>query len=237
MKKIHKIFGHIKKSSYLCIVKRKKTTTKNIKGMMYIVYETDEWLTNASKEFCGIFSSKEDAINSIVCNHNICLADTEYDTDEELIDYIKNMLEEHDQTQGLNVNYMIESAKVDNWEIGMPSKKIDNSSDGAMFLTNYNYSGLISLGFVCKQNEGYYHDIACQMVRNKVTDISKGNKDYHLDEIKDKNEIERYINIIRDNSVIQECLPMVIKNHKFYYLTTDVSSGHYILSVVITYEK
>ncbi len=214
--------------------------------MMYIVYETDEWLSNNSKEFCGIFSTKEDAINSIVCNHNICLEDTEYDTDEELIEYITNMLEDHNQTQGLNVNYMIESAKVDNWEIGMPSKKIDNSSDGAMFLTNYNYNGLISLDFVedfkqlfiiCKQNEEYYHDIACQMVRNKVKDFSKGNRDYHLVEIKDGKEIERYIEIIRNNNVIQESLPSKIKNQKFYYLTTDVSSGYYILSVVITYNK
>lgn len=203
--------------------------------MMYIVYETDEWLSNNSKEFCGIFSSKEDAINSIVCNHNICLEDTEYDTDEELIEYITNMLEDHNQTQGLNVNYMIETAKVDNWEIGMPTKKIDNS----IFLTSYNYKDIISLSFIdeVKSNDEYYHDVACQMVRNKVKDFSKGNKDYHLDEIKDGKEIERYIEIIRNDNVIQECLPSMIKNQKFYYLTTDVSSGHYILSVVITYDK
>lgn len=203
--------------------------------MMYIVYETDEWLSNNSKEFCGIFSTKEDAINSIVCNHNICLEDTEYDTDEELIEYITNMLEDHNQTQGLNVNYMIETAKVDNWEIGMPTKKIDNS----IFLTSYNYKDIISLSFIdeVKSNEEYYHDVACQMVRNKVKDFSKGNKDYHLDEIKDGKEIERYIEIIRNDNVIQECLPSKIKNQKFYYLTIDVSSGHYILSVVITYDK
>jgi hypothetical protein len=75
------------------------------------------------------------------------------------------------------------------------------------------------------------------MVRNKVKDFSKGNRDYHLVEIKDGKEIERYIEIIRNNNVIQESLPSKIKNQKFYYLTTDVSSGYYILSVVITYNK
>jgi hypothetical protein len=205
---------------------------------MYIVYETDKWLSNNSKDFGGIFSSKEDAINSIIQNHNICLEDECYDTDEDLIESIREMLEEHNQTQGFDVNYIIESSKVGNWEIGLPTKKIE---DG-IFLTSYNYKDIISLSFVDEVKskldfDEYYHDIACQMLRNNVNYLSNENNTYHLDEIKCPKEIERYKEVIRNNNVIQECIPLSVKNPKLYYLTEDRSLGHYVLSVVITYNK
>ena len=70
---------------------------------LYIVYRTDAWLSYASRDVCGIFGSKANAIKEIMRNAKPESKDAKF------------MLAEFGQTQGLDVNYQIEEINLNEW--------------------------------------------------------------------------------------------------------------------------
>lgn len=87
---------------------------------LYIVYETDEWHSTASRDSKGVFTSKTSAIRSIIKNHSIKLEEFFDLTDikmtpsmkksleKEARQLLQKELEQSNQTQGYSTNYVIE---------------------------------------------------------------------------------------------------------------------------------
>lgn len=97
---------------------------------LFLVYETDEWHSNHSNRLCGIFTTREAAIEAIAEHHKIPHTEFRcYFDDEEMADCIpdefianevksilRDELETNNQTQGFSTNYTIESCTVnDPW--------------------------------------------------------------------------------------------------------------------------
>lgn len=93
---------------------------------IFLVYETDEHHSTYSSCLCGIFTSRESAIEAIVNHHNIPLNEfRDYFDEDEALDYndewyknevksiIRNELDGINQTQGFSINYTIESCTLD----------------------------------------------------------------------------------------------------------------------------
>lgn len=85
---------------------------------VFVVYETDRWLSYDGRVFAGVFSSKKAAIDTILKNHDIDM--TEF-FDEEYIEKISEQvlkaeikrilqkeLETYNQTSCYEVNYHID---------------------------------------------------------------------------------------------------------------------------------
>lgn len=90
---------------------------------VYLVYETDAWLTTKSKELMAVCETEEDAINLILENHQLDPKDyyeLEEDDDMEEVkaDFQKELrreLEEMGQTQCHPTNYLIEAWTMGEW--------------------------------------------------------------------------------------------------------------------------
>lgn len=95
-----------------------------MKKQLYIVYESDAWLTVSKRIPMGIFTSKRTAVNSIVKNHDIPLKEIfDDDTDgmtikqmrREAKQILRDELESRSQTQGYSINYEIEACPQNEW--------------------------------------------------------------------------------------------------------------------------
>lgn len=94
---------------------------------LYIVYETDEWHSTASRDCKGVFMSKTSAIRSITKNHSIKLEELFDLTDIKMTPSMKKSLEKEArqilrneldliyQTQGYSTNYVIEIYNANEW--------------------------------------------------------------------------------------------------------------------------
>lgn len=94
---------------------------------LYIVFETDEWHSTASKDCKGVFTSKTSAIRSITKNHSIKLEELFDLTDIKMTPTMKKSLEKEArqllrkeldltyQTQGYSTNYIIEIYNANEW--------------------------------------------------------------------------------------------------------------------------
>lgn len=90
---------------------------------IYIVYETDQWHSTATREAMGAFTSKRAAINAIIKYHGIPLKEL-FDDDEPMTHkqmvkearrLLRDELELAYQTQGYSVNYDIEVWEQNEW--------------------------------------------------------------------------------------------------------------------------
>ena len=94
---------------------------------VYIVYETDEWLTESSRLYAGVYPSKKSAVNAIVKYNRIDLHEFfdretyEKTPKRKLEDEAKRILrksfEVGFQTQKYSVNYEIEVCNMSFWNL------------------------------------------------------------------------------------------------------------------------
>lgn len=82
---------------------------------IYPVYETDAWHSLNNRECKGIYTSKEEAVESIAEHHCIPLDEFGGLTKEEVKERIKQELQIPFQTQGYTVNYDIEVWFLNDW--------------------------------------------------------------------------------------------------------------------------
>lgn len=85
---------------------------------VYLVYETDEWLSLRDRQLKGVFTSKRGAVSAIVKNNII--AETEKNASRcidgrKFNQIIKEQLAMYNQTQSFSVNYMIEETELSKW--------------------------------------------------------------------------------------------------------------------------
>jgi len=72
---------------------------------MFILFQTDQWLSNSSREVIGIFDKAEYAVESLKSHLNKVLDDDQLSSDDE-----RNLLLIN-QTQGRDINYLLEEYK------------------------------------------------------------------------------------------------------------------------------
>lgn len=99
---------------------------------IYMVYSADAWLSSKSKELKGIFESKEMAINAIInaikkysIKEKSDMISRYWEDDEneddfdsvfqDLLEELKDTLEEYNQIQGFETCYMIEVGELNDW--------------------------------------------------------------------------------------------------------------------------
>jgi hypothetical protein len=66
---------------------------------VYVLFNTDAWNSHDSEQFCGVFSTKQLAIDAATRNA--------IEIEEPLTDYDKSLLETLDQTQSRSTNFLI----------------------------------------------------------------------------------------------------------------------------------
>lgn len=92
---------------------------------IFVVFETDAWLSTQSRTEAGVFTSKRAVVNAIVKNHRIELEEF-FDEDEiektskrvleaEVRRRLRKELEFAYQTQGYETNYDIEFWNINDW--------------------------------------------------------------------------------------------------------------------------
>lgn len=90
--------------------------------VVFLLYEGDAWLMRDSLRLMGVYSSVENAIESVLKNHSIKAADVRdafgYPADEmscreDVNGLLRTQLEQYRQTQGFYVNYIIEEKNLD----------------------------------------------------------------------------------------------------------------------------
>ena len=72
---------------------------------MFILFQTDQWLSNSSKEVVGVFDKAEYAVECLKSHLNKTLDDDQLSSDDE-----RNLLLIN-QTQGRDINYLLEEYK------------------------------------------------------------------------------------------------------------------------------
>jgi hypothetical protein len=72
---------------------------------MFILFQTDQWHSNSSKEVLGLFGKAEYAIESLKSHLNKTL------DDNQLSSYDERNLLFINQTQGRDINYLLEEYK------------------------------------------------------------------------------------------------------------------------------
>lgn len=85
---------------------------------VYLVYETDEWLSLRDMQLKGAFTSRRSAVSAIVKNNII--AETEKNASRcidgrEFNRVIREQLAMYNQTQSFSVNYVIEETETNKW--------------------------------------------------------------------------------------------------------------------------
>lgn len=94
---------------------------------LFPVFETDAWHSTTKRDFKGIFTSKSAAVNAIVKNHAIddheffeniheMIPLTKRQREAEIKRRLRKDFEVGFQTQGYNVNYVIEVWNVNEWD-------------------------------------------------------------------------------------------------------------------------
>ena len=91
--------------------------------MVYLIYETDTWHSNASKVLRGAYDSLDAAINAVVENNEFNYdkiaieygLDLDETTKEDIEEIITDGLRTYRQTSFDQFNYMIEEADTNVW--------------------------------------------------------------------------------------------------------------------------
>lgn len=86
---------------------------------VYLVWESDQWMSKDSMVLMQVTDSYDEAVRQIMNNIELYKSDWcdyEGDTEEEkkkaLLEYIEEYLNEHDQTPLLHVNYIIQTVEL-----------------------------------------------------------------------------------------------------------------------------
>lgn len=132
---------------------------------MYVVFEARDAEDISQRVFRGVFPTKEEAIDSVVQNHNIRLEDEEfYHSNEELCESIREMLEEHFATDRLSLFYMIEPLENNQWV-----NDLKTSNYGDVSVNQYLNKRFILFNFDGKENKYFIRRAVYQMVRTNLT--------------------------------------------------------------------
>ena len=83
--------------------------------LIFPVYETDRWHTLQDRECKGIYTSKEEAIESIIENHCIDLHELGALTEDEAKEKLRKIFEIGWQTHNYSINYEIEVWNANEW--------------------------------------------------------------------------------------------------------------------------
>lgn len=184
---------------------------------MYVVFEAKNAEDISQRVFRGVFQTKEDAIDSVLKNHRLSGEDG-YDTDEELNEWMKNMLEEHSATDGLSLCYMIEPLENNQWV-----DEIITSHHDDVQVSQYLNKRFILFNFDGKENKNFIHRAVYQMVRCDVTTMVDF-CEYGLHKIKD-DEYQKEIKKLKSDEEIKVITEAIEHNATFYYFYEDGSLG------------
>lgn len=187
---------------------------------MYVVFEAKNAEDISQRVFRGVFPTKEEAIDSVVRNHNIRLEDEEYyHNNEELCESIREMLEEHSATDRLSLFYMIEPLENNQWV-----SDLKTSYYGDVEVNQYLNKRFILFNFDGKESKDFIHRAVYQMVRTNLTRIVDF-WEYGINEIKDDKIIQTEIEKLKSDEEIKVIAEAIEHDATFFYFTEDVDGS------------
>ncbi len=183
---------------------------------MYVVFEAKNKEDISQRVFRGVFPTKEEAIESVIQNHNIRLKDEEYYDDyTELCEDIREMLEEHSATDGLSLFYSIEPLEKNQWV-----NDIKTIFYGGVSVNQYLNKRFILFNFDGEEDEDFMHRAIYQMVRTGLTTMVEF-CEYKIQKIKDDKIIQAEIQKLKSDEEIEVIKEAIEHDATFYYFCED----------------